>query len=163
MPDPARSLDGVSAILSTIAPNSGQDPVLRLHANDLAGFAGWLGYLSATSVYTDNPDGICYEDTKPASQCDVVRHAAALLGVDAPVAQRLDEVELSQLARSFYSARRHIGLRMVKPELGVDPLYPDYQSGLAAILQADKQTVNRSTDQACLPHSVLPLPPAIAV
>ena len=45
MPDPARSLDGVSAILSTIAPISGQDPVLRLHADDLAGFAGWLARL----------------------------------------------------------------------------------------------------------------------
>lgn len=231
MPDPARSLDGVSAILSTIAPISGQDPVLHLHADDLAGFAGWAGYLSATSVYPDNPDGICYEDTKPApatkrgkarlaaeagwqqlcnaelfraagiygpgrspfdalrdgtariiehaghlfnrihrddicriimaaqaqpragriinladqkpaSQGDVVRHAAALLGVDPPVAQRLDEAELSPLARSFYSARRHIGSRVIKPELGVDLLYPDYQSGLAAILQADKQTVN---------------------
>ena len=43
MPDPARSLNDVNAILSTFAPISGQDPVLRLHADDLAGFAGWAG------------------------------------------------------------------------------------------------------------------------
>ena len=81
-------------------------------------------------------------DKKPASQGNVVRHAAALLGVDPPVAQLPDEAELSPLARSFCSARRHIGSRVIQPELGVGLLYPDYQSRLAAILQADKQTVN---------------------
>ena len=35
-------------------------------------------------------------DQKPASQGDVLRHATALLGVDTPVAQRLDEAELSR-------------------------------------------------------------------
>ena len=50
MPDPARSLDGVSAILSTIAPISGQDPALRLHADDLAGFAGWVGGLFVCNI-----------------------------------------------------------------------------------------------------------------
>ena len=66
IPGPARALDGVSAILSTVAPVSGHDPVLDLHSNDLSGFSGWVGYLSATSVYPDRPDGIWYEDTKPA-------------------------------------------------------------------------------------------------
>ena len=51
-PDSTRALDGVSAILSTIAPVSRHDPVLNLHSNDLAGFSGWVGYLSATSVYS---------------------------------------------------------------------------------------------------------------
>ena len=229
MPDPARALDGVAAIVSTIAPVSGHDPVLDLHADDLAGFSGWVGYLSATSVYPDKPDGICYEDTKPdpstirgkarldaearwqklcnaelfraagiygpgrsafdglldgtariiehdghlfnrihrddicriimaarsqpragriinladqnpASQGDVVRHAAALLGVTPPVPQQLDEANLSPMAQSFYRAHRHIGSRVIKPELGVDLLYPDYKAGLAAILQAEKPT-----------------------
>ena len=227
MPDLARSLDDVSAILSTIAPISGQDLVLRLHAHDLTGFAGWAGYLSATSVYPNNPDGICYEDTKPApatkrgkarlaaetewqqlcnaelfraagiygpgrspfdalrdgtariiehaghlfnrihrddicriimaaqaqprvgriinladqepaSQGDVLRHAAALLGVSPPVPQPLDEAHLSPMAQSFYRAHRHIGSRVIKPELGIDLLYPDYKAGLAAILEAEK-------------------------
>ena len=229
MPDPARALDGVSAILSTIAPISGHDPVLDLYSDDLAGFSGWVGYLSATSVYPDRPDGICYEDTKPApstkrgkarldaeakwqklcnaelfratgiygpgrsafdglldgtariieheghlfnrihrddicriitaalsqpragriinltdqnpaSQGDVVHHAAALLGVTPPAPQKLDEALLSPMARSFYRARRRIGSRVIKPELGVDLLYPDYKAGLAAILQTEKPT-----------------------
>ncbi|MEC7211851.1 MAG: SDR family NAD(P)-dependent oxidoreductase, partial [Pseudomonadota bacterium] len=29
----------------------------------IAGFGGWTGYVSATSVYPDRPDGFCYEDT----------------------------------------------------------------------------------------------------
>jgi hypothetical protein len=44
------------------------------------------------------------------------------------------------MARSFYRARRHIGSRVIKPELGVDLLYPDYKAGLAAILQTEKPT-----------------------
>ena len=68
------------------------------------------------------------------------RHAAALLGVPPPVPQPLDEALLSPMARSFYRARRHIGSRVIKPELGVDLLYPDYKAGLAAILQTEKPT-----------------------
>lgn len=228
MPVPARAVDGVAAIISTITAVSGSDPVLDLHANDLAGFSGWVGYVSATSVYPDKPDGVCYEDTppdpvtargkarllaeqrwqklfnaeifraagiygpgrspfdslrdgtariitregqvfnrihrddicrvifaaqaqprsrriinladqKPAPQGDVVRHAAALLGVDPPTPQQLEDANLSPMARSFYVSRRRVGSRVIKPELNVDLLYPDYESGLAAILQAEAQ------------------------
>ena len=227
MPNTASALDGVSAILSTIAPVSRHDAVLDLHSDDLASFYGWVGYLSATSVYPDRPAGICYEDTKPApstirgksrldaearwqklcnaelfraagiygpgrsafdglsdgtariieheghlfnrihrddicqiimaarsqprtgriinladqkpaSQGDVVRYAAALLGVTPPVPEPLDAAHLSPMARSFYRAHRHIGSRVIKPELGIDLLYPDYKAGLAAILEAEK-------------------------
>ena len=226
--DPHRAFAGVSSILSTITAISGSDPVLDLHGDDLAGFPGWVGYVSATSVYPDKPDGICYEDTppapatargkarviaerrwqdrhgaeifraagiygpgrspfdslrdgtariierdgqvfnrihrddicriimaamaaprhnriinladdKPAPQGDVVRHAAALLGVTPPPPQQLEDANLSPMARSFYVSRRRVGSRVIKPELGVDLLYPDYQSGLAAILEAEKR------------------------
>ena len=66
MPNPARARDGVSAILSTILPVCGHDTVLDLQSDELASFPGWVGYLSAKSVYTDRPDGIYYEETKPA-------------------------------------------------------------------------------------------------
>jgi len=227
MPDPDRALDGVSALLSTITAISGSDPVLDQHGDDLAKFNGWVGYVSATSVYPDKPDGICYEDTppapatargkarlqaeqrwqqlfgaeifraagiygpgrspfdslrdgtariitrkgqvfnrihrddicriimaahaaprprriinladhKPAPQGDVVRYAAQLLGVDPPIPQTLEEANLSPMARSFYVSRRRVGSRVIKPELGLDLLYPDYESGLAAILQAEQ-------------------------
>ena len=226
MPVPARSVDGVSAILSTITAISGSDPVLDAHGELIADFKGWSGYVSATSVYPDTPDGFCYEDTptgpatargrarveaeqrwldllgteifraagiygpgrspfdalrdgtsriiehrgqlfnrihvedicrvieaamaqprrgriinladnKPAPQGDVVRHAAGLIGVEPPQPQSLKEANLSPMARSFYVSRRKVASKVIGPELGLDLLYPDYESGLAAILKAE--------------------------
>ena len=224
--DPEEALDGVDAVLSTITAIGGSDPVLDAHGDVLSGFTGWSGYVSATSVYPDRPDGFCYEDTptdpatkrgrarviaearwqellgtelfraagiygpgrspldslrdgtariiehrgqlfnrihvddicrviiaamnrprrgrivnladeKPAAQGDVVRHAAGLLGVRPPEPQSLDEADLSAMARSFYVSRRRVGSKVIGPELGVRLLYPDYESGLAAILEAE--------------------------
>ena len=42
------------------------------------------------------------------------------------------------MARSFYVSRRRVGSKVIGPELGVTLLYPDYESGLAAILEAEK-------------------------
>ena len=224
--DPEEALDGVDAVLSTITAIGGSDPVLDAHGDVLSGFTGWSGYVSATSVYPDRPDGFCYEDTptdpatkrgrarviaearwqellgtelfraagiygpgrspfdslrdgtariiehrgqlfnrihvddicriiiaamnrprrgrivnladeKPAAQGDVVRHAAGLLGVRPPEPQSLEEADLSAMARSFYVSRRRVGSKVIGPELGVRLLYPDYESGLAAILEAE--------------------------
>ena len=225
--DPVAALDRVDAVLSTITAIGGSDPVLDAHGDVLAGFTGWSGYVSATSVYPDRPDGFCYEDTptdpatkrgqarviaeerwqdllgtelfraagiygpgrspfdalrdgsariiehrgqlfnrihvddicriiiaamnrprrgrivnladeKPAAQGDVVRHAASLLGVTPPEPQSLEEADLSPMARSFYVSRRRVGSKVIGPELGVTLLHPDYESGLAAILAAEK-------------------------
>ena len=224
--DPEEALDGVDAVLSTITAIGGSDPVLDAHGDVLSGFTGWSGYVSATSVYPDRPDGFCYEDTptdpatkrgrarviaearwqellgtelfraagiygpgrspfdslrdgtariiehrgqlfnrihvddicrviiaamnrprrgrivnladeKPAAQGDVVRHAAGLLGVSPPEPQSLEEADRSAMARSFYVSRRRVGSKVIGPELGVRLLYPDYESGLAAILEAE--------------------------
>ena len=77
-------------------------------------------------------------DQKPAPQGDVVRHAAALIGVAPPVPQKLEDTKLSAMAQSFYVSRRRVGSRIVKPELGLDLLYPDYETGLASILAAEQ-------------------------
>lgn len=224
--DPEAALDGVDAILTTITAIGGSDPVLDAHGDLIADFDGWSGYVSATSVYPDRPDGFCYEDTptdpatargrarvvaearwqemlgtevfraagiygpgrspfdalrdgtariiehrgqlfnrihvedicriieaamaaprrgriinladnKPAAQGDVIRHAAGLLGVEAPAPQSLEEANLSPMAQSFYVSRRKVGSKVIGPELGIDLLYPDYESGLAAILKAE--------------------------
>ena len=221
--NPGTAFANIDAIISTITAIGGSDPVLDLHGKDLDGFSGWAGYVSATSVYPDMPNAICYEDTpvapttargkarvvaeirwqnqlgaevfraagiygpgrspfnalrdgtarivehdgqvfnrihiedicriivaaidqprrnriinladqKPAPQGDVVRHAAALIGVAPPVPQKLKDANLSEMARSFYVSRRRVGSRVIKPELGLDLLYPDYETGLAAIL-----------------------------
>ena len=224
--DPEAALDGVDALISTITAIGGSDPVLDAHGELIADFKGWSGYVSATSVYPDTPDGFCYEDTptgpatargrarveaeqrwldllgteifraagiygpgrspfdalrdgtsriiehrgqlfnrihvedicrvieaamaqprrgriinladnKPAPQGDVVRHAAGLIGVEPPQPQSLKEANLSPMARSFYVSRRKVASKVIGPELGLDLLYPDYESGLAAILKAE--------------------------
>ena len=223
------ALSGVDAVISTITAIGGSDPVLDAHGDLLGGFSGWSGYVSATSVYPDQPDGFCYEDTptgpatargrarvaaenrwlemtgaeifraagiygpgrspfdglrdgtariiehrgqvfnrihvddicriimaamdsprrgriinladeKPAAQGEVVRHAAALLGVDPPAPQSLEDADLSAMARSFYVSRRRVASKVIGPELGLDLLYPDYESGLAAILAAEAKS-----------------------
>ena len=227
--DANAALEDVDAILTTITAIGGSDPVLDAHGELLAGFTGWSGYVSATSVYPDKPEGYCFEDTppepatargrarviaedrwqamlnteifraagiygpgrspfdglrdgtariienkgqffnrihvddicriieaamttprpgriinladeKPAPQGDVVRHAAGLLGVEPPVPQTLEEANLSPMARSFYVSRRKVASKVVGPELGLDLLYPDYESGLAAILKAERNS-----------------------
>lgn len=226
--DPDAALDGVDALITTITAIGGSDPVLDAHGELIADFKGWSGYVSATSVYPDTPDGFCYEDTptgpatargrarveaeqrwldllgteifraagiygpgrspfdalrdgtsriiehrgqvfnrihvedicrvieaamaqprrgriinladnKPAPQGDVVRHAAGLIGVEPPQPQSLEEANLSPMARSFYVSRRKVASKVIGPELGLDLLYPDYESGLAAILKAETE------------------------
>ena len=224
--DADSALAGVDAVVSTITAIGGSDPVLDAHGDLLARFDGWSGYVSATSVYPDQPDGFCFEDTptgpatargrarveaedrwldvtgaeifraagiygpgrspfdglrdgtariiehrgqvfnrihvddicriimaamdkprrgriinladnKPAAQGEVVRHAAGLLGVAPPAPQTLEEANLSPMARSFYVSRRRVASKVIGPELGLELLYPDYESGLAAILAAE--------------------------
>ena len=225
--DATTALSGVDAVLSTITAIGGSDPVLDAHGDVLARFDGWSGYVSATSVYPDRPEGYCYEDTptdpatargrarvvaedrwmsllrseifraagiygpgrspfdalragsariiehrgqvfnrihvddicriieaainaprpgriinladtRPAAQGEVMRHAAALIGVEPPRPQSLEEADLSPMARTFYVSRRRVASRVIGPELGLDLLYPDYESGLAAILEAER-------------------------
>ena len=209
--DAGAALAGVDAVLSTITAIGGSDPVLDAHGDVLAGFAGWSGYVSATSVYPDRPEGFCYEDTptdpatargrarvvaenrwlsllqseifraagiygpgrspfdalragtariitnrgqafnrshvddicrssaaasgsprpgriinladtRPAAQGEVMRHAAALIGVEPPRPQSLAEADLSPMARTFYVSRRRVASRVIGPELGIELL-----------------------------------------
>ena len=225
--DPEATLKDVDAVLTTITAIGGTDPVLDAHGDVLADFNGWSGYVSATSVYPDQPDDFCFEDTppapatergkarviaeqrwqellnseifrvagiygpgrspfdglrngtariitregqvfnrihlddicqiiiaaikqprrgriinladnKPAPQGDVVRYAAKLINLAPPEPQTLEQANLSPMARSFYVSRRKVGSRVIKPELDIDLLYPDYESGLRAILNAEQ-------------------------
>ena len=45
-----------------------------------------------------------------------------------------DEAEMSPMARSFYADSKRVSNRKIKAELGVELEYPDYRSGLAALL-----------------------------
>jgi nucleoside-diphosphate-sugar epimerase len=227
---PREALDGVTHLLVSVPPDSAGDPVLAVHAEDIAEIEGlrWLGYLSTTGVYGDrgggwvdetaalSPSGergrrrvaaeagwldlwrrhgapvhifrlaaiygpgrspfdalraatakridkpgqvfsrihvedlacvlaaslgqprpgtvynVCDDD--PAAPEAVVAYAAGLLGMPAPPLVPFEAAELSPMARSFYDDNKRVSNRLIKNELGVTLRYPDYRSGLAAIL-----------------------------
>lgn len=66
-PLPEAALIGTTHLLTSIAPDEGGDPVLDLHARDLAGLGlVWAGYLGTTAVYGDRGGGWVSEDDPPA-------------------------------------------------------------------------------------------------
>ena len=216
-------LDRASHLLSTIGPVEGRDPVLAAYERAIKGFAGWTGYLSATSVYPDQPEGWIDEDTapapptargktrllaeqhwqdicqaeifriagiygpgrnpfaalragtariidkpghlfnrihlsdicqivqaamarprsgrilnladqQPAPQADVIGFAAHLLGITPPEPIAFDKADLSEMARSFYTAQRKITSKHLETELAYRFSYPDYKAGLTALV-----------------------------
>jgi nucleoside-diphosphate-sugar epimerase len=100
----------------------------RIHLQDLAAvLRASISRPRPGSVYN-----VCDDD--PAAPEAVVAHAAALLGVPAPPLVPLEAAGLSPMARSFYDDNKRVSNRLIKSELGATLRYPDYRSGLAAIL-----------------------------
>jgi nucleoside-diphosphate-sugar epimerase len=63
--DPSRALEGVTHVLTSIAPDDAGDPVLDLHGPDLRALPtlAWAGYLGTTAVYGDRQGAWVDEDT----------------------------------------------------------------------------------------------------
>ena len=228
-PLPQGALDGVTAVLSSVPPDSDGDPVLDLCGDRLRAVApAWAGYLSTTGIYGDCGGALVSEDTAPnptldrsrrrlaaeqawqasglpvhvfrlagiygpgrsaidsvragtarrivkpgqvfsrihvddiaqtvlaslaspnpgaaynvcdddpAPPQDVIAHACALLGIDAPpeIPWEQAKATLSPMALSFYADNKRVSNRRIKQELAVSLRYPDYRAGLAAILEA---------------------------
>ena len=76
-------------------------------------------------------------DDEPAAPAAVVAHAAALLGLPPPPLVPLAAAGLSPLGLSFYDDNKRVGNTLIKRELGIAWRYPDYRTGLAAILEAE--------------------------
>ena len=100
----------------------------RIHVEDLAA-------VLAASICRPRP-GAVYNvcDDDPAAPEAVVAHAAGLLGMPPPPLVPFEAAGLSPMARSFYDDNKRVSNRLIKSELGVTLQYPDYRSGLAAIL-----------------------------
>jgi nucleoside-diphosphate-sugar epimerase len=100
----------------------------RIHVEDIAG-------VLEASIARPDP-GAAYNlcDDDPAPPSEVVAFAAALLGVEPPPLVPLAEAGLSPMARSFYDDVRRVSNRRIKAELGVVLRYPDYRTGLRALL-----------------------------
>jgi nucleoside-diphosphate-sugar epimerase len=103
----------------------------RIHVGDLASvLIASMGRPRPGAVYN-----VCDDD--PAPPAAVVAHAAELLGIAPPPLAPLDAAGLSPMARSFYDDNKRVSNRLVKTELGVSLRYPNYRTGLAALLAED--------------------------
>ncbi|HEV2675465.1 MAG TPA: SDR family oxidoreductase [Aliidongia sp.] len=103
----------------------------RVHVED-------IGQVLAASIARPRP-GAIYNvcDDNPAPPDEVIAFACDLLGVAPPPAVPFDQAGLSRMARSFYADNKRVSNRLIKEELGVHLIYPDYRMGLEA-LSADR-------------------------
>jgi nucleoside-diphosphate-sugar epimerase len=66
VPLPASAWEGVTHVVVSAPPGADGDPVLRLHAGDIAARARqfrWIAYLSTTGVYGDHGGALVTEET----------------------------------------------------------------------------------------------------
>ncbi|RMA43387.1 SDR family oxidoreductase [Rhodophyticola porphyridii] len=105
----------------------------RIHVDDIA-------QVLLASMTRPDPGAIynvCDDD--PAPPEDVIAFAAGLLGLPVPPDVPIEEAELSPMARSFYAESKRVSNARIKAELGVQLTYPDYRTGLAALLAAESR------------------------
>ena len=100
----------------------------RTHVEDIA-------QVLAASIARPNL-GAAYNvcDDDPAPPQDVIGYAAELLGLPLPPAEDFETAEMTPMARSFYAESKKVRNDRIKDELGVRLKYPDYRSGLRALL-----------------------------
>ena len=92
--------------------------------------------LSIISPLSPPNPGAAYNgcDDNPCPPEEVLSHAARLLGLPEPPAVDFDTAEMTEMARSFYGESKRTRNTLIKTELGVNLLYPDYPAGLQALL-----------------------------
>lgn len=104
----------------------------RIHVEDIA-------QVLDASINAPNPGAIynlCDDDAAPPQ--DVIGYAAELLGLPLPKAEDFETAEMSPMARSFYAESKRVRNDRIKDELGVKLIYPDYRTGLRALLAAEQ-------------------------
>ena len=74
-------------------------------------------------------------DNEPAPPQDVLSYAAKLLNVDQPPTVRFETANLSEMARSFYAENKRVSNQLIKSELGVKLMYPNFKVGLDNLLK----------------------------
>lgn len=104
----------------------------RIHVDDIA-------QVLAASIAKPNP-GAAYNlcDDDPAPPQEVIGYAAELLGLPLPEAVDFETAEMTPMAQSFYAESKKVRNDKIKDELGVVLKYPDYRSGLKALLALEE-------------------------
>ena len=103
----------------------------RTHVEDIA-------QVLRASIATPNA-GAIYNvcDNDPAPPQEVIAEAARMLSLPPPEAVDFDTAEMTPMARSFYAESKKVSNRRILEELGITLKYPDYRSGLDALLAAE--------------------------
>jgi nucleoside-diphosphate-sugar epimerase len=100
----------------------------RCHVDDIAS-----GVVAA--LVKDAPPGAYnLADDLPISGNAVTEQACALLGVEPPAMESLEEAKLSPMARGFYGENRRVANGKAMRLLGWRPQYPTYVEGLTSLL-----------------------------
>jgi nucleoside-diphosphate-sugar epimerase len=99
----------------------------RIHVDDVAAvLAAAIDRPKAGPVFN-------LADDEPAPSSDVVGFAAGLLGLFPPPLMRVEDADLSDMAKSFWAENKRISSRRIKSELGVTLSAPTYREGLRAL------------------------------
>jgi nucleoside-diphosphate-sugar epimerase len=100
----------------------------RIHVEDIAQvLRASLGRPDPGAIYN-----LCDDD--PAPPQDVIAYAADLLGLPLPPEVPFEDADLTPMARSFYAESKKVRNDRIKQDLGISLIYPDYRSGLKALL-----------------------------
>lgn len=100
----------------------------RIHVEDIAQIlTASMEYPEPSAIYN-----VCDDLAAPPE--DVIEYAAHLLGLPVPVAEDWDTAEMTPMARSFYAESKRVRNDRMKTKLGISLIYPDYKSGLQALL-----------------------------
>ena len=76
-------------------------------------------------------------DDNPAAPSEVTAFACDLLNVPVPPIIPYEQADLSPMAQTFWSDNKRVRNDRLHGELGVTLKFPDYQSGLQAIIDAE--------------------------
>jgi len=106
----------------------------RIHVDDIAGVVrASMARPEAGTIYN-------VSDDRPAEPADVVAFACRLLNVTPPPLVPFEEAAaaMSPMALSFWRDNRRVDNRRIKRDLGVRLAYPDFETGLRAVLEAER-------------------------
>jgi nucleoside-diphosphate-sugar epimerase len=100
----------------------------RIHVDDIVTVLRASMRQPRTGAYN-----VC--DDHPAAPADVTAFACDLLGLPVPPLVPFDQADLSPMAQTFWADNKRVRNRRLHEDLGVTLKYPDYKTGLRAILE----------------------------
>jgi nucleoside-diphosphate-sugar epimerase len=102
----------------------------RIHVDDIAAIVNAaIDHPKAGPVFN-------VADDEPAPSSDVVGFAAGLLGVFPPQLMRVEDADLSDMAKSFWAENKRIASPRIKDQLDVQLQFPTYREGLRSLFIA---------------------------